>query len=553
MSRLGQSQLWKGGPDFLLDDSLFPIQTFETSLPCDDDELRREARVLSVETNSLVNPTDKLLNSSSNWDKLKFRVATLIKFKCYSQNKNYSKSFGVDDLNYAEMTIFKYEQRKSSGKEYECVLESANLPQNSSIRKLSPILIDDVLRVGGRLHFSNLTDNVKHPIILPHDSLVVKVYLYYVHSRVGHLGRESILASVRKKYYIIKANAMVRKIVRNCIICRKVQGKPLSQQMADLPSARIIGDTPAFCNVGVDYFGPFSVTNGRKVEKRYGVVFSCMSSRAIHIEMSYSLTTDAFINCLRRFISRRGNVKCIYSDNGTNFVGANLELAQSIKELNNKLTHDFLCKLSIDWHFNPPYASHFGGFYEREIRSIRKILNSLLLSHNIKLSDEHLSTLFCEIEAILNNRPLTEISSDPLDNEPLTPNHLLLFNAGITFPPGLFTSSDSCTRRRWRQIQYLVDVFWTRWRREYLVLLQERQKCCNVEDNLNIGDVVLVKDLRFPRNMWPLGLIVDVNKDRKNYVRSAKVKIYKGEQFKCNVIDRPITKLILLIKHKADL
>ena len=346
---------------------------------------------------------------------------------------------------------------------------------------------------------------------------------------------------------MLKANSTVRKILNNCVTCRKVQGKAMSQVMGDLPPERIIGDSPAFTNIGVDFFGPFNVVNGRKHNKRYGVVFSCMSSRAIHLEMAYDLTIDSFINTLRRFISRRGNVSSITSDNATNFVGSDKELKNSIDSFNCHHVKDFLLQNNIQWNFNPPYGSHFGGFYEREIRSVRKILNSILCSQPIKLNDENLLTLLCEIESILNNRPLTELSSDPTDCVALTPNNLVLFNAGITYPPGLFTPSDSYCKRRWRQVQYLVELFWSRWRKEYLHLLQNRQKWIEKRKNLKVGDLVLVVDVTLPRNMWPLGRITSVNTDQSNFVRSAKVKMYKGKGFSCNEFDRPITKLVPLI------
>ena len=265
--------------------------------------------------------------------------------------------------------IFKYDQANAFPKEIKCLENNCKkLPKNSCLRSLNPFLIDGVLRVGGRLHFSDVSYVVKHPIIFSKYSSALSAFLLFVHKKVGHLGRESMLSFIREKYFLIKANSLVRKIIKSCIICRKVQGKNLSQQMSDLPSARIVGDTPAFTHVGVDYFVLFSVINGRQAEKRYGVIFTCMSSRAIHLEMSYSLSTDSFINALRRFVSRRGNVKSITSDNGTNFAGSIRELGESIEAWNLKFIKDFLLQQSIQWNFNPPYASHFGGLFEREIR-----------------------------------------------------------------------------------------------------------------------------------------------------------------------------------------
>ena len=157
--------------------------------------------------------------------------------------------------------------------------------------------------------------------------------------------------------------------------------------------------------------------------KRYGVVFICLSSRAIHLEIVHSLTSDSFIQALRRFICHRGNVQSIVSDNGTNLTAGSKELREAIKDWNNNV-HDYLRQRDITWKYIPPSALHFGGVYEREIRSCRKVLSGLLNGQNIRLKDEDLQTLFCEFEAILNNRPLSELSSDPTSLECLTPNHL---------------------------------------------------------------------------------------------------------------------------------
>jgi hypothetical protein len=205
----------------------------------------------------------------------------------------------------------------------------------------------------------------------------------------------------------------------------------------------------------------------------------------------------------------------------------------------------------VEWKFNTPYASHFGGVWERLIRIVRKVLSSLLNEQPVKLSDDLLTTLMCETEAVVNNRPLTAVSDDPNDCNALTPNHLLLLSSVDTFPTGLFSSSDSYHLRRWKQVQYLADLFWTRWRREYLTLLQSRQKWSTTQRPIQEGDLVLVTDQNLPRNDWPLGRVVEAPTSADGRRRSAKIRIAKyrdssvtrlGTMF----VERPITKLILL-------
>ena len=197
--------------------------------------------------------------------------------------------------------------------------------------------------------------------------------------------------------------------------------------------------------------------------------------------------------------------------------------------------HDSLLQKGIKWFFNPPTESHHGGVWERLIRSTHKILAGLTKEQI--LDNESLQTLMCEAESIINGRPLTKVSDDPKDLEPLTPNHLLLLRRDTPLPPGLFVKSDNLSRRRWRQVQYLTDIFWKRWKKEYLPLLQERQKWFRPRRNFAVGDTVIVADESTPRNVWPLGRIMEVFPDKQGYVRRVKILTKSG------MLERPITKL----------
>ena len=227
--------------------------------------------------------------------------------------------------------------------------------------------------------------------------------------------------------------------------------------MSDLPHHRVNAPEHAFTHVGLDYFGPFDVKQGRSKVKRYGCIFTCLASRAVHLEVANSLDTDSCINCIRRLVARRGPVESILSDNGSNFVGANNELKEEIKRLETDGIETKAARIQIRWSFNTPLASHHGGVWESMIKQVRRILCGLMKESSRTLTEEELQTLFCEVESILNSRPLVPEQSD--DGDALTPNHLLFGRTSAELPPGLFQSTDSYVKRRWRYVQHLASQF----------------------------------------------------------------------------------------------
>ena len=182
-----------------------------------------------------------------------------------------------------------------------------------------------------------------------------------------------------------------------------------------------------------------------------------MTIHAVHIAIAPSLDTDSLLLALRHFIARRGQVQELRSDNGTNFTTGERELRESIQAWNHDKVHEEMLQRNIKWSFSPPYGLHHGGFWERCVRSTRRVLRAVLLEQT--KDDQGLTPLMCEVESISNSRPITVVSEDSRDLEPLTPNHLLLLNKDTMMPPGVFQKEDLLSRRRWRQIQYLSDIF----------------------------------------------------------------------------------------------
>ena len=273
-----------------------------------------------------------------------------------------------EDLREAETEIIKYCQRSGFKEDLEMLKEHQRVKKGSSLYKLNPELHEGIMRVGGRLSRAAMPDDCKQPAILPKESHITELVLRHIHDVTAHAGRNHMLAQLRQRFWIPGANGAIRKVLSKCITCKRLHGTAGKQLMADLPKCRILPDDPPFTRVGVDYFGPFLVKRGRGQVKRYGVIFMCLAIRAVHLEVASSLDTDACLNAIRRFIARRGQVKEMYSDNGTNFKSADSELKKSIKDWNTSKIANTLQQKGVQWNFNPPTGSHHGGSWERLIR-----------------------------------------------------------------------------------------------------------------------------------------------------------------------------------------
>ena len=549
-------KLWLYGPPELYDTHVPNLQTCEEFNKLDESDIELKTHNKPVVCLSLV-PSDDIVSflerRVSKWSRMKRVLCHVIRFIdiCKKQRTD-TKELSLQELQYAETQLIKLVQEKYLALEIAIARKNAmdtKLKQRgSSIENLNPFLDNKgVLRVGGRLR-NNEDQSTTHPIILPKNCKISTRLVEHYHSKVQHCGRTTTINEVRSNgFWIINVNGITREVINKCIQCRYLRRKTSEQKMADLPSERVISEGP-FTYSGIDMFGHFLCKEGRKELKRYGIIFTCFSCRAVHIEMVKTMNTDSFINALRRFIARRGVVRYIRSDNGSNFVGAKRELDEAFRSLDHEKIREYLqsenCEW-VSWQYNPPHASHVGGVWERMIRIVRSILNSLLKNVAGRLDDESLETFFCEAEAIINNRPLAPDSLSDVSCEALTPAHLLTMKAKVAFPPpGIFQREDIYCRKRWRQVQALAEQFWSRWRREYLALLQTRNKWQRPSRNFKEGDVVILKDEELFRNHWPLASVVIAKPDSDGLVRKVILRVSHSR----TPIERSIHKLLLLVE-----
>ena len=399
-SALINSSLWYHGPQFLSERKLVLEEVNTATLNPDDVEICRV-------TTNVVNTDDNLdiynFSLFSSWKSLcrgvaraKFLAGV---FKNSLSIKNRLRSSGsshhwtpleVADLQAAECLVVRAVQGSYFSQEISNLLTNVPIAKNSGLHRLNCFMDDSgLLRVGGKLRFTNLYSCYKYPILLPKGAHISLLIIRECHESVKHQGRGLTINEVRSRgFWIVGLNNQVKSLIHDCVTCRILRGKTTTQKMADLPTDRA-DCVPPFTYCGVDLFGPFLVKERRSEVKRYGTIFTCLSSRAVHVEMTYALTTDSFIQSLRKFMAIRCPVRLLRCDNGTNFVGANRELAKSVEIIQDEALRSFLINNKCDLKFkmNPPSASHMGGAWERLIGVVRSVLSALLEQHSGRLDD----------------------------------------------------------------------------------------------------------------------------------------------------------------------
>lgn len=488
------------------------------------------------------------LHRYSTYIKAQRVVAFVLRFihnaKCKTTEQKRQGHLRAPEYLEAEIVLCKVDQQTGIRSQFDGLLLQKKGRQH--LDKLCPMDDDGIIRVGGRLGQSMILNySLKHPIVLDGKRRLAYLIVKDIHERHGHMGVQFVISLVRTRFWILKLSWLVKTIKRNCVVCRRRDCHTLTPQMAALPPARIEPVLP-FIRCGVDYFGPFLVRRGRSQEKVWGVIFTCFSTRAVHLELADSLSADCFINVFRRFTGRRGEVNEVWSDNGTNFVGAEHELKKELQKLRASGLSEELAARGVQWHFNPPAASHFGGAWERLIRSVRKALYVVMRGREMKFSI--FETALVEVEALLNSRPISKVSTDEQDMTALTPGHFLILRPFTARSYAVIQDKEINSRNAWRTSQAIVNMFWRRWMTEYVPNLQERHKWHAERPNVNVNDVVMLIDNSTPRGKWPLGLVVKVYPGQDGVVRVVDVKIHDDI-----VHRRPVAKLVHIFGVNEDI
>lgn len=501
--------------------------------------------------NELIN---SLLERHSNIDRITRILTLVIRFADALRKKRRSTECNepdLHDLNKTLLVIIKSVQQDYFENEINSLKKGGKLTNKSTILKLNPFLdANDVLRVGGRLNQANLPVETKHPILLPGEGRLTQLIIEKAHQRTLHSGARLTLADTRNNYWIISGNRTVKKILRQCIRCRRYATTRNEQLMGNLPKERITPSRP-FSHTGVDFTGHVDVKinkgRGIKTCKGYIAIFICMCTKAVHIELVSDLSTQTFIAALKRMCARRGTPKHIYSDNGTNFVGAARVLKEEFQVFKTLQSPEFFKEindLQIEWHFNAPSWPSAGGLWEAAVRSMKAHLKRVIGQQ--KLTYEQFATLLTQIEACMNSRPLCPLTEDIEDLDYLTPGHFLTGGPTLTLPlkePEESKSKD--IKNNWKLIERMRQHYWNRWSKEYLHSLQNRNKWQQTKENIQKGQLVLVKESSLPPSRWAMGRVVKLHPGSDNLVRVVTIKTHNG------MLKRPITKLAPLPINEA--
>lgn len=529
------SKIWWNGPFWLVNDESTWVQKRQDHLPESELPERRILRLALVETRV----TSCIIDHYSEWNRLKRGVAWLLRFVEFLKSKSLVSTMSyhsVSELKQAEYWILRRVQAEVFTDEIRALKNNHDLSQRSKLKCLSPFMKNGLIFVGGRLNNADTLKTRIHPIVLPANHKVTHLIVRQKHIEQLHCGPQALLAHVRRQYWPLRSRVIVRSVVLKCVKCIRAKPRFTEPIMAALPKQRVQGVRP-FNVVGIDFAGPTIVRSGiRRVigVKAWIAVFVCFATRAIHLEVVEDLTSNAFLAALRRFISRRGRCTTIFSDNGTNFVGAQRELATFIKKAQPQIAEE-----GIEWHFNPPAAPHFGGLWESAVKSAKYHLTRMM--SNTKLTIGELNTLLCQIEACLNSRPMTPMSSDPSDVEVLTPAHFLIGGSLTLLPEPNLTNENPSHIRRWKYVQLLMQTFWQRWQAEYLPQIQVRGKWTTKTTPLKIHNIVIIKDECMPPASWKLGRIIQIHPGADGIVRVVTVRLASGTEMK-----RPVVKLCVL-------
>lgn len=375
------------------------------------------------------------------------------------------------EINEATVVLVKLAQVERFAQELAEITRTGQVKPNSRLNSLFPIMVNGVLRVGGRLRHAPVSYDQRHPMILPDTHPLTELIMVYYHRKHFHAGPQLLVAVIRERFWPLRTRNLARRVVHACTRCFRCKPKVLEQLMGELPSERVTPTFP-FARTGVDYCGPFFYRPTRRATaiKCYVSVFVCLVTKAVHLECVADLTTNAFIVALRRFVARRGKPELIECDNALNFQGAKRELEELAHLFRSQQHKDQVTRScsgdGITFKFIPPRSPNFGGLWEAAVKSLKTHLRRTV--GNVTLYQDEFWTILIQIESCLNSRPLTQLTSDPNDLEVLTPGHFLVHRSLTSILEPSLAGMPVNRLDRYQLTQEYVRRIWCQWQSKYL-------------------------------------------------------------------------------------
>jgi hypothetical protein len=541
-NELRSSNLWFHGPDFLKSpESAWPVfleHPFESL-----EERPVRCHVANFQTNLETHiehfSSFNLAIRTTGWI---FRFYSISRKKDLANKSNY---LSHAELQHAKTTLIILSQKQKLPDEYAALEKKESVSEKSILKSLNPFMDEHgVIRMNGRLSNLELPYSQKFPILITADAWLTTIVLQDIHRITLHGNVSLMLNILRKQFWIPRVKSTIRKIIHNCKTCFLEKKETLSQLMGPLPIERITISRP-FTRIAIDFAGPITLKayKGRckTFLKGYICIFVCFATKAIHLEAVSSYDGPGFLNAFRRFYSRRGLPSYVFLDNAGNHIAVanyfNREAKRAIDKA-VKFTANLYADRKIEWEFNTPLASHRAGLVEAGVKSCKYHLRRVL--GNILVTFEEFNTILVEIEGCLNSRPLVALNENSTELNALTPGHFLIGDALLVPPEPSNEVENLSDLRRLDLLTKLKVDFWSRWKNEYLHTLQSRVKWRFPQENIKVGELVVIKNIHTSPHTWPLGRVVELKKSTGGHVRICVVKTATG------LYERPITKLVLL-------
>ncbi len=459
---------------------------------------------------------ESLIQRFAEFNKLVGVVSRIFEFRCRTAPQ--AKDGNVSYRDIAFRAIIRLSQSTWFHSDIRRLKQGETMSKDSRLCALSPFLDKfGLLRVGGRLDRTNYSYDTRHPYVLHRKSALAELIARHIHKRYFHATKQFMVGFVHSRFYIVGgALDLVKKTVNSCVWCARQKGMAAAQLMGSLPLERATPARP-FSFVGVDFAGPFQIKcvkhRTMRYLKAYTAIFVCFSTRAVHLEVVSDLSSAAFLAALQRFVGRRGIPRTIFSDNATNFIGAERAIKNHCQQSD------------IGWQFITPHSPHQGGLWEAAVKAMKKYL--IAATKGVTFDYEQLATTIAQIEAILNSRPLygRKTPNNPESIDVLTPGHFL--TGSHLLVPDLRPVAEFAIFQLYSQQGAVIDSFWRTWRANYLAQLQGRSKWKTSSTNIQPGDIVIIKE-DSPSFQWPMAVVTEIFPGHDGLVRQVSVRTGKS-------------------------